>query len=43
MHASVALEKLFEHQTHMSGKTMVYLRLKGITSANREIVLITSI
>ncbi len=37
MPASVALAKLFEHQTHMRGQTMVYLRLKGITPPTEKL------
>jgi len=34
MTRGVAMEKVFEHQTHHRGQTTVYLRLKGITPPN---------
>ena len=37
MPASVAFAKLFEHQTHMRGQTMVYLRLKEITPPSEKL------
>ncbi|HTE33911.1 MAG TPA: DinB family protein [Chryseolinea sp.] len=37
MSRAVALDKLFEHQTHHRGQTTVYLRLKGIVPPNEKL------
>lgn len=37
MSREVALNKVFEHQTHHRGQTTVYLRLNGITPPNEKL------